>query len=590
MQVYLVLAILAASTVCFALEVTRPEVVAVGVMLALVGTGLLTPAEAFSGFGDPAVVTVVAMFVVGGGLVQTGVAGRLARGLLLLAGRDERRLVGLVVLATGLISTFINNIGATAIMVPAVLGVARRARLVASRLLIPVSFGSLLGGLITLVGTPPNIIVTSVLAQHGYAPFRLFDFTPTGLAFLLAGAAVMALTGRRLLPELPDPARDDLADVWELGAYLSEVIVLRGSRLAGRTLAQSRLGAEFDLTVLGVYRGAQLLEAAGDLLIEPGDRLLVEGSRDDLLRLKAAGGVELAPGADPQSLPESLLQMAEAVPAPGSRLLGHTLRELDFRRRYDLTVLGIRRSSHRQRTRLARVRLRLGDTLLVYGPTAAIRALAQDRDFLLLQPVKEPARLRPGHAPQALAVLGLTVALAGLGIAPIAVSASLGALLMMVLGCVRPEDAREMVDWPVVVLLGALLPLGIAMQKTGAATTMAGVVLRAAGGSSPLAALAIVFGATALLTQAMSNAATAVVMAPVAIAVSSMLGISPHPLLMGVAVAASSAFLTPVSHQSNLLVYGAAGYRYLDFVRAGLPVTVSVMALALGLIPRLWPF
>lgn len=594
MQLFILAVITCGALALFATEKLRADLVAIIVTVALALSGLITVEQAFSGFGSPAVITVAGIFVMSAGLLRTGGADHLISALRRLGGHSERRLIAVTVLLVGVLSSFMNNIGATIIVMPAVMAAAREARVSTGRLLIPLAFGSLLGGLTTAVGTPPNLLISMALTGHGYAPFRLFDFTPTGVIVLTVGALFLAVFGPKLLPAR-EPGTESAA-VDKEQSLSTEVLVAPREKDARRI---RQIVSDFGLTVLAVLKhredGHREIAAAADRRTTrhlADGALLVEGHRDNLLRAVAARRVRIL--AEVKHPPEiggngREIRLAEATLAPRSTLSGKTLRELDFYHRYGLTVIGIRRHGESIREPLAQVRLRFGDTLLLRGTQERIRRLGPDSDFLLLEPIENPA---PDYSrtTRAVAIFAVAIILATAGGLHISLAATLGAVAMVLSGCLRVEEAHRAIDWRTLIAIGGMMPLGTALETTGAAALIAESVARIGAGSGPLAACAMVGLATVALTQILTNAATAIIVAPVALGVAETLGVSPYPIMMVVAIAASTAFVTPIGHQSNLLVYNAGGYRFGDFVKIGLPLTLLILTVSLVTVPLFWPF
>lgn len=582
----------------FATEKLRADLVAVIVTVSLAVTGLVSIDEAFAGFSNPAVITVAGIFVMSAGLLRTGGADQLVRALRYVGGRSERRLIGATVLLVGVLSSFMNNIGATIILMPAVIAAAKEAGVSSGRLLIPLAFGSLLGGLTTAIGTPPNLLINMVLVNHGFVPFRLFDFAPTGVIVLGTGALFLAVVGPKLLPAR-DPATET---VMSTSPAEKEQSVSTEVLIAPRAKDDRRIGqivAEFGLTVLAALKhrddGHREIAAAADRRAarKAGTgALLVEGHRDNLLRAVAARRVRILaevkhpPDVDANGEGSRLV---EATLAPRSTLSGKTLKELDFYHRYGLTVIGIRRHGETIREPLAQVRLRFGDTLLLRGTPERIRRLSPDTDFLLLEPVENPA---PDYTRTGRAVIIFVgaIGLAAVGGLHISLAATLGAVAMVLSGCLRIEEAHRAIDWRTIIAIGGMMPLGTALETTGAAGLIAESLARVGAVGGPLLACTIIGIATIGLTQLLTNAATAILVGPVALGVADAMGISPYPVMMIVAIAASTAFVTPIGHQSNLLVYNAGGYRFSDFVKVGLPLTLLILAAALIAVPLFWPF
>jgi di/tricarboxylate transporter len=590
----LILALIVGALVLFALELVRPDLVALGVTLVLLLSGTVTAEEGFSGFSNPAVITVVAMFILSSGLIRTGVADALAGAIARLGG-DSPTWMTIVVMATvGVMSSFMNNIGATAILLPAMFAIAKRSDYPVGRLLMPLAFGSLLGGLMTEIGTPPNLLVSIALEEAGFRPFRMFDFLPTGLAVMAAGALYMATVGRRLIPAR-GPAQS-LTQRYALADYLTEVVVPEKSPLVGKTLREAELPKRFGLSVLRLRRadgGPTPLAPRPSTALAAGDRLVVEGDVEALLEQKGNAELELyaATKFNDERLAAEGLQLAEVALAPGSSLVGRSINQGNLRRRYDVLVLALRRRGVALAQKFTSVPLEVGDVLLVQGSPEAIDDVARSPDFLVANKLEHAARDR-ARAPAAVAIMALTIGTAATGLLHISVAAMLGVLLMALAGCVRVQDMYSAVEWRVIFLIACMMPLGIALddRHTGTARWLAELVVAAAGDLGPRVALAALFLFTAVVTSVMSNAAAVVLLAPIAIAIAGGFGLEPYPFLMTIAIAASSAFLTPIGHQANVLVYGVGNYRFADFPRVGAPLTAIVFAVTLLVVPLVWPF
>jgi di/tricarboxylate transporter len=772
LEIAVVLLILLGAIVLFVTEWLRMDLVALLVLVAVAVTGYITPAEAMSGFSSPAVITVWAMFIISGALTLTGVATLLGNRLTRVAGTGEMRLVVAIMITAGVLSAVMNNVGVAAMMLPVVVDISRRTGHPPSRLLIPLALGSLLGGLTTMIGTPPNILVADITRDLGLPAFRLFDFTPIGVIILLAGILFVAAVGRHLLPK-----RDPLGDtagtrqasaLFDLDERLLSITIPDDSPLAGRTIAGSRLGAALGVTVVAITRdglavpapgrdtilrpgdrllalgrlenveylrrvllsaeeqtpepalwlhearvgddsplvGVTLLEAAvrdryslhivavrrdddirfgdlarwrvrpGDVLIvatppdsdpdvpaaaglqplgrldgpararyqledhlmalsvpedsplagstlaesrlrdglglavweirrgdeiiavpppdtrlEPMDLLIAQGSADDLELLVALGrlSVDSHPIEDLAGLESTEVGLAEIVLSPETTLEGKTLRELEFRDRYGLTVLAIWRRGRAHRTGLRNMPLRFGDAILTHGGRDRLRLLGADPDFVV---ASEPAPPPPQRekAPLAIGILIAVVAAVVVGWLPIAVAAVGGAALMVLTKCLSMEDAYRFIEWQAVFLIAGMLPLGIAMERTGAAAFLAEGVVSFVGPMGPLAVMAGIYLMTSLATQVVPTAALVVLMAPIAYTSAIDIGVSPLPFLMTLAIAASASLSSPVSHPANTLVMGPGGYRFVDYLKIGVPLTLIVFAITMVMVPILWPF
>jgi di/tricarboxylate transporter len=598
-EIALTLGILGVSILLIVTEWLRVDIVALLVLLALVLAGLITPTEAFAGFSSPAVITVWAIFIVSGGLFHTGVANLLAQRLLRASGESQPRLVALLMTTVGLMSGVMNNVGATAVLMPAVVSLARQMRINSSRLLMPLAFGSLMGGLTTLIGTPANILVSDSLHTAGFKAFSMFDFTPVGLVVLMVGVVYMLLLGRRLLPDRSPSQRlagvadmdVELVSLYHLDERLFRARIPTGSALIGQTLAESGLRHDFELSVIGLERrGKTLLALDKDTVLRRGDVLLVEGMVDNLVWAEASGRLDIQPevSMDDRDLQSEVVGMAEVLLSPHARLAGKTLTEIQFREKFNLTVLAILRDGRPRRTGLAELPLRFGDTLLVQGPRQNVRILQREPDFVVLGDVGTAPILRAKKAPVAVALLvGMLVPVVA-GWLPITAAALLAGLLMVITGCLSMDEAYGAIEWKAVFLVAGTLPLGIAMDKTGTAQFLSQLMIDTFGRIGPLALLAGFYILANLLTQFMANAAVVVIIAPIAIGAATQIGSDPHALLLAIAVAVSAGFLTPIAHQSNVLVMGPGGYRFGDYFKVGLPLNLVVFLVAMLIVPLLW--
>ncbi len=780
-EIALVLAILVAAMVLFVTGWLRMDLTALLVLAALAVLGLVTPGQALSGFSSPAVITVAGMFVISAGLARTGVAGILGRQVLRMAGHGEARLLVVIMVTAGVLSSVMNNIGVAAMMLPVVMDIARRTHRPPSRLLLPLALACLMGGLLTLVGTPPNILVSDALEMQGFQPFGLFDFTPIALVILGAGIAFVVLVGRHLLPER-DPRREagasgdrDLVESYDLHERVFSIRLPDRTLLEGKTLAESRLGSALGLHVLAIQRPAGAELAPGpEAVLRGGDRLIVQGRPDLLVALRGerhleletedrvernlvsaeigiaevripkesplvgrtlnqtdlrrrTGAVVLAilrdsrlsrtnledtpldagdalllqgphdrfdaldgtpefgtvrrlsleealrtyrleerffalrithesllsgrslrdsrlgdaagltvlgirrndqtlliPGPEevlrPDDLllvkarPETLLVLRglqkleieeegdllldelesekvgllEVVLSPRTKLVGSTPRKIGFRDKYGLSVLAIWRAGEVHRTNLRDMPLQFGDSLLVFGARRRLKFLAGDPDFLILTESMQEAP-RTELAPLSVVVLVGVLFPVLMGWIPIAIGVLIGATLMVLTRCVTAQEAYRAIEWPAVVLIAGMLPLGIAMDQTGAARMLAEGMVEGAGEFGPRAVLAGLCVMTAIGAQMIPSIALVVVMAPIALTTAADLGISPHTLMMGVALSAAS-LSSPVAHPANVLVMGPGGYRYMDYVKLGAPLTVLVLIIVVWLLPVLLPF
>lgn len=742
-------------------------------LVVLIFAGFVTPDEAFQGFSSPAVMTMLSVFIVGAALLETGVADIIGGQIHRLVGDSEMRLLITLMVVAGVLSAFMNNIAATAVLMPAVSALAPRMGLSPSRLFMPLAFGAILGGTTTLVGTPPNIVAAQMLSDHGLEPFSLFDFTPVGVAIMGLGTVYMLTVGKRLLPagKIRGPASrgDDLAEIYQLEERLFSLRLPTDAQLSGRTLAESRFGNALGLKVLSVQRGEDRFVATGSTVLQGGDLLIVDGdaqrmreflemrrlevhrmtaetlpdlpagvegicvrvvaggaiagntlrelafrkrfavvvlaikhrdqlfaehlaeqtlrvgddvlavgATEDLDRFSAEAGwklvdrgpraiaalrervsvidvvegsdlagktirgsglagtvgvtvagiirghdtrlaispddvIEAGDGllvaADPRvmenlsgvadfefgsAVGEDLLEsdevaMVEVAVAPRSAVEGRTLFELEFQERYGLLALALWRGGTPVHSDLAHRSLRFGDALLLRGPRDRIQRLAEDAQFVVLSGVEQVQR-RTSKAPYAVGALVLMIVLVATGWQPIHVAAFTAASLSLLAGALTMTEAYRVIEWRSVFLVAAVLPVGFAMERSGAASFIADTVAATAGEAGPYAVLAALVFLASMLSQGLDGAPAVVLLAPVAFEMASQLQLSPYPLMMGVSLAASAAFMTPFSHKANLLVMGAGGYSSRDYLRVGTPLTILILVMVVLLVPLFFPF
>jgi di/tricarboxylate transporter len=778
LDIAIVFGITALAVLLFLTERVRVDLVALLVMASLALTGILTPIEALSGFSNAAVVTVWAVLILSAGLARTGVASSFGHRVLRLAGNSVARLTLIIMLIVGALSGFMNSIGVASLFLPVVIDIARRIKIPPSKLLMPLAFAALMGGLITLIGTPPNILVSEALRAANLEPFGMFDYTPVGICVLVAGIAFIVLLGRRLLPDrdisretargaqedykefydlhdrmvmvhLPDDSNlagktlensrlgsilglnvvaiihnghTQLAPPAETILHIGDRLILEGrldqlnefhdrqhlviedekiaierlispdielveleisedsslinrtlreidfrqryavivlairrgettlrtslesiplqagdkllvqgeqaqldaireekdfissppqakqvyqleqrlmmvrlpedSSLVGKTLAESRLGDAFGLGVMGIIRQEETrLMPDPNERLEAGDTLLVKGKREDLLTVDGLQTlrIESEPPPSVSDLESAEVGLVEAVLSPHTSLAGKTLREIHFRVKYGLSVLAIWREGQAYYSNLGEMALRFGDAMLLHGARERIQLLGSEPDFLVLT---EEAQEAPRTNKALLAVLIMVVVLLPVifGIAPIAIMVVVGVALMVLTGCLTMDEAYRAIEWKAVFLIAGMIPLGIAMQKTGAASFIATWMVELLGDYGPTVVMAGLYILTSLASQVMPNPAAAVLLVPIALNTARDLGVSPYPMAMTVAVAASAAFLSPVGHPANLLVMGPGGYRFSDYFKIGFPLTLVVLVVVMLVLPIFWPF
>ncbi|MBL9188696.1 MAG: SLC13 family permease [Opitutaceae bacterium] len=547
----------------------------------------ITLDEGVAGFSNPATLTVAAMFVLSAGLQHTGVIGWFGPILSRLAGHRLIFVVMLMAVAC-LLSAFVNNTAAVAIFLPIVLTASARSSSPASRYLIPLSYASQFGGVCTLIGTSTNLLVSSISERAGHGAFSLFEFLPLGAVLCGTGILYVAIMGRWLLP---DRTGRSGAPSYQVSEYVTELRILNGSPLVGRTLAESGFGRDQKIQLLTVLRAGTSIWPEPGLVFAADDVLLLEAPAAELMPLRTKWRLKSEPefrfGAE--MMGNHPVHLAEVVLAPGSRLVGRTLEQVDFRRHHRCLVLGLRTREKLPFVRLAVTRLGAGDALLVLGPKEELARLRDDEEFLMLDRIEEPA-LRRAKVPLALGIFVAVVLMAASGMVPILPAALCGCVALVATRCLSIEEACEAINWKVIFLLAGALPLGLVMEKSGAAALLAEGAVGIARPWGPVAALAVLYLITAVLTEFMSNGATAVLLAPIAMAVAASLNVDARPLLMAVCFAASTSFCTPVGYQTNAMVQHAGGYRFADYVRIGLPLNLLFWGICVWLIPRFWPF
>ena len=779
-DITLVLGIVTLTFLLLISERLRIDLIALMVLVGLAVSGILTPTQAISGFSSPAVITVWAVFILSGGLTRSGIARAIGRMVLRFAGNGEARLIAAIMLGAGLLSAFLSNVGVTALLLPVVMDITRRTGRSPSRLLIPLAYGALLGGLTTLIGTPANILINDALQASNLEPFQLFDFTPIGLCLMLIGIIFMTLVGRHLLPQRDTSlVRSDAnrleQDLFEIDERLFILRLPQVSALDGKTLLESRLGAALGLNVLAILRETENLLAPGpQTSLSSGDRLIVEGPTERFLNLQHrrlltledeqialeslesneihlvemklapendlvgetlfgsafrtkygvnvlaimhdqsaqrtnlqekvlhAGDTLLIQATDAQlqlfnqknhwtevqpisssdiiekyklderirsmriqrgstlagstlgeshladafgiavlaimrghtitllpeptikfeeddllivevwpedlkvltgliqlemelgDLPElaalqtDLVGSTEVVLSPHSTMAGRTLRELHFREKYGLSVLAIWRGGRTYRSGLRDMPLRFGDAMLLYGPRSALRVLNDESNFLVLtEEVQQPPRIE--KAPIALAIMAGVITLVVLNLFSIAIAAVVGATLMVLFRVISMDEAYRFIDWPSVFLIAGMLPLGIALQDSGAAQFLAEGAIGLVGQFGPSAVIAALFLLSALISQIMPNPAVAVLMAPIALSIAFQMNLSPYTFALIIAISASSSFLSPIAHPTNSLVMGPGGYRFSDYFKVGWILLLVLLGATLLLLPYFWP-
>jgi di/tricarboxylate transporter len=574
---FVLFAILAAALVCFVWGRLRYDLIAVLALLAAVVSGVVPASEAFMGFGHPAVVTVAAILILSRALRNSDVVGWVSAALEPVAGHPTRQLLALTAL-TAACSAFMNNVGALALLLPVALHGAIAAKRPNSQLLMPLSFASLLGGLITLIGTPPNIVIANFRAEVNGEPFGMFDFAPVGLIVAVVGIAYIALVGWRLLPQGGEPPKPDAPKpLLDIDDYITEVRLPAKTAYVGKRIAELEALGQEDVSVVALVRGR-------DRILAPSGFLKLQG-----LTEKAGLTLVGAAGLSAENLRSERVGLVEAVIIPGSSMEGRTARSLRLHTRHGVNLLAVSRQGEPIQERLGQVRFMAGDVLLLQGEVEALPdSLAQLGCLPLAERGLELGRKRTGSVFTPVLFVA-AILLTTLGILPPQIAFVAAAVGVVLIGDLQPRELYESVDWPIVVLLGAMIPVGLALESTGGSATIAQPILLLGGHAPVWVILTLLMIMTMLLSDIINNAATAVLMAPIGITIAQGLGVNPDPFLMAVAIGASSTFLTPIGHQSNLLVMGPGGYRFSDYWRMGLPLDALIVAVSIPAILWFWP-
>lgn len=581
------LAILAFALALFAWDRVPADAVAIGVMLALVLTGLLSAQKAFAGFGSDTVMMILGLLIMTAGLVHTGVVDAAGRLIFEYAGRKPATFLPVIILAVAVVSAFMSNTAATAFFIPLVLGYAEKTGTSASNYLLPVAFASILTSSVTLISTSTNIVVSELITHYRMPPMGMFELAPVGIPIAIAGLLYIWLIGARLIPYRTN--QQPPANIGQR-TYQADVVVMPEGPLVNKTLDQAGFGEESGLTVVKIIREGKTLRAGElqDLTLQADDALILEGLRANLLKIKEGKGLAFKADvklADPGTQPEEVT-IVEGVLLPNSPLIGETLQSLGFKERYGLQVLALHRAGRVPRT-ISAARLRMGDVLLLQGRPENVKGLERGNLFNIFGGV-EAARLHTHRAPLAAAIFVLAVGAATLKLVSFPVAVLAGAFLMFLTRCISPDEAYRDVEWKALVLIGALLSLGTAMETTGAGRYVAAQLLAVTGTGNIYLLLSCFFVLSVALTQPMSNQAAAVVVLPIAVETALQANLDPRGFAMMVAIAASCSYLTPLE-PSCLMVYGPGKYKFSDFFKVGLPLTFIIYLIAVLMVPLVWP-
>jgi len=567
----------------------RIDVIALCALVALFVLDLIETEHVLYGLANQATVTIAAMFIISAGLVRTGLVEWAARHLDRMAGKTELRLMLVLSLTAAILSAFIINAAIVAIFIPVSMVLAKSRKIAASRVLIPLSFASQFGGVCTIVGSSTNLIVNSIAVNNGMEPFGFFEFLPLGIAMVGAGTVYLAAVGHWLLPVRKGEAEQ--VDKYRLVDYLAELRVTEKSSLIGETWETGKMGDETRVGLANLLRGTKAVSRPVRTRIKVDDILLLHGNVEQILEIESKYGLKILKDSrvKDQQLSTHNMKLSEVLIPPESNLIGRTLQEASFFRRHRLTILAIQRRGKTLRERLADIRIKENDTILLQGDKDDIAHIMNSPNAVVTNELTD-LYLRKNRAFLALAVVLEVVVLTTLNIMPIMLAAILGAVAMVVTQCLTIDEAYKAVDWKIIFLLAGVLPLGLALERSGATLWLANHVLEPLAGSGPVALLAALYLITALLTEAMSNNAAAAILAPIAFTAAATLNIEPRPLLIAITFASSTSFATPIGYKTNTMIYSPGGYKFTDFTKIGVPLNLVFWGLSVLLIPVIWPF
>ena len=567
----------------------RIDVIALCALVALFVLDLIEPEHVLYGLANTATVTIAAMFIISAGLVRTGLVEWTARYLDRLAGKTELRLMLVISLTAAILSAFIINAAIVAIFIPVSMVLARSRKIAASRILIPLSFASQFGGVCTIVGSSTNLIVNSIAINNGLEPFGFFEFLPLGIAMVGAGMVYLAAVGHWLLPVRKGEAEH--IDKYRLVDYLAELQVTEKSSLLGETWETSKVDDETKVELANLLRGTKAVSKPSRTRIKVDDILLLHGNVEQIIELESKYGLKILKNArvKDQELSSNNMKLSEVLIPPDSNLIGRTLQEATFFRRHRLTILAIQRRGKTLRERLADIEIKENDTILLQGDKDDIAHVMNSPNAVVTNELTD-LYLRKNRAFLALAVVLAVVILTTMNIMPIMLAAILGAVAMVVTQCLTIDEAYKAVDWKIIFLLAGVLPMGLALEQSGATVWLTNNVLEPLAGSGPVMLLAALYLITAVLTSAMSNNAAAAILAPIAFTAAATLNIDPRPLLIAITFAASTSFATPIGYKTNTMIYSPGGYRFTDFTKIGVPLNLIFWGLSVLLIPIIWPF
>lgn len=592
LQIAWTLAVVIGTVILLSIEKIRPDVVSLGVIVVLVLAGLLPIDQALAGFGSDTFIVILGLLILTAVLEKTGVVDLIGSYFLKFSSRGTRSTVLVLMGTVAVMSAVMSNTASAAFFLPIVIGLARQAKLNRSKMLLPLAFASILSSSVTLVATSTNIVVSGLITDLGLEPLGMFEMTPVGLVIVAAGLIYMATIGYWMIPERP--IEESISSETGIQNYLTELLVDGGSPLCGKTLTDAKLGEDYDIKVIRIVKSnRKTVSPTADEVLEEGDLLLVEGDRDGLIDIGEKTGLIHKPQQEVEYEAAEILQsdsvgLFEVILLPRSPLINRTLKQIGFRQRYGLQVLGINRSGQTIRRKLSEIRLQVGDQLLILGSGSGVRGLSQSNVFRVLQTLGDIKRNKKEIA-GSVAIFAGVLLLAGLGLVPLPIAILIGMILAFILRLITPEEAYQSVDWRVLFVISSMLALGAAMEHTGTAQYLANWIVSVTQTLSPTWLLGGFFLLTMLLSQPMSNQAASAVVIPIAIETALHLELNPRTFAVMIAVGASTSFLTPLE-PACLMVYGPGNYRFVDFLKVGSLLSVIIFVIAIVMVPLFWPF